>query len=713
MITKIVGRGYFFVLGFLVQPLGSVSQCTVFSETFDSSIGSFTPNSGSSGNWQYSAACSGSAMPGHTATGTAQFIGLGCTYGNLAMPVSGNMNSVAISLPTVTPIMLSFNYRIVNECTPGPGCSYDNLFFEISTNGGTTFNLHAGSDVGTLLNDGTWRSYSQNISIYAGQNIILRYRFNSSDGLANEFDGIYVDDVLITAPNIPPTAPVGPTSRCMGAGTSNYTSSAAGATSYAWTVTGTGNSISGTGSSATVTWGAGFSGTAQVCVSATGPCGTAGPVCTTVNVNAPPAAPTVPSGATSVCQGSGSGPYTTSSAGATTYGWTVTGTGNTVSGTGSTGTVMWAAGYNGTAQVCVTASSTCGTAGPVCNSVTVNPLPDPPSIPAGPGDRCQGSGTGLYTTTSANATGYNWTVSGSGNTVSGSGTTGTVNWASAYSGTAQVCVTATNACGSSPGGSICTPVVVGTASVAPTGASANPMLVCIGRPSALTVSGGSLGVGASWNWYSDSCGINPVGSGTMLIVNPPAQTTYFVRAEGACGTTVCQSITVDTYSLNLVTGFTMPTSGSSNGQAWVIASGGNPPYTYQWDDLANQITDTATGLPVGVYTVTVTDADSCSSSTSVNVIDNVGTEHPDLNLMFEVYPNPARDFIAIKISLSEMQSIQISLLDIRGAVIMQTKPAISTSVENQIQVSHLAPGIYMLNAVIGTELIRQKIVIAR
>ena len=52
----------------------------------------------------------------------------------------------------------------------------------------------------------------------------------------------------------------------------------------------------------------------------------------------------------------------------------------------------------------------------------------------------------------------------------------------------------------------------------------------------------------------------------------------------------------------------------SNGSATVSASGGQGPYTYQWNDPSNQTTATATNLSAGSYGVQVTDANGCIST---------------------------------------------------------------------------------------------------
>ncbi len=57
--------------------------------------------------------------------------------------------------------------------------------------------------------------------------------------------------------------------------------------------------------------------------------------------------------------------------------------------------------------------------------------------------------------------------------------------------------------------------------------------------------------------------------------------------------------------------------GGINGTATVFAIGGTLPYKYAWSDAQN--TQKATGLAAGTYTVTVTDANDCTSEASVTV----------------------------------------------------------------------------------------------
>jgi uncharacterized repeat protein (TIGR02543 family) len=84
-------------------------------------------------------------------------------------------------------------------------------------------------------------------------------------------------------------------------------------------------------------------------------------------------------------------------------------------------------------------------------------------------------------------------------------------------------------------------------SMAPTSINSSVAFATVGVNFTLSVNGGSLGTGASWNWYTGSCGGTLIGTGASISVSQTANTTYFVRAEGTCNTTTCASITVNNF----------------------------------------------------------------------------------------------------------------------------------------------------------------------
>jgi len=100
--------------------------------------------------------------------------------------------------------------------------------------------------------------------------------------------------------------------------------------------------------------------------------------------------------------------------------------------------------------------------------------------------------------------------------------------------------------------------------------------------------------------------------------------TYTIRVRhGGTNYPVCQqeftvTIGAPPSAINLSTSSTPLTCfGANDGRATVNASGGWGGYSYLWSNGAT--TATATGLAPGNYSVTVTDAEGCSSVTNVNV----------------------------------------------------------------------------------------------
>ena len=88
-------------------------------------------------------------------------------------------------------------------------------------------------------------------------------------------------------------------------------------------------------------------------------------------------------------------------------------------------------------------------------------------------------------------------------------------------------------------------LTVRTPSIAASGINTSSPSVPQGSSVALSVSGGLLGTDASWKWYKGSCGTGVLmGTGPSLIVTPDQNTTYYVRAEGPCGTTACVQKTI-------------------------------------------------------------------------------------------------------------------------------------------------------------------------
>lgn len=96
---------------------------------------------------------------------------------------------------------------------------------------------------------------------------------------------------------------------------------------------------------------------------------------------------------------------------------------------------------------------------------------------------------------------------------------------------------------------------------------------------------------------------------------------YSVEITDAIGCQASGSITItEPSSLSISTVVVDEQNfGACDGSATANVSGGTPPYLYQWDDPASQTTAQAVDLCPDTYTVLVTDANGCSTQTTITV----------------------------------------------------------------------------------------------
>ncbi len=145
---------------------------------------------------------------------------------------------------------------------------------------------------------------------------------------------------------------------------------------------------------------------------------------------------------------------------------------------------------------------------------------------------------------------------------------------------------------------------------------------------------------------------------------------YFVTITDSLGCKGVFSYTVTQPPELLLSLSQTPDYGSGTGTASANASGGTPPYTYQWDaNTGNQTTQTATGLSGGNYSVTVTDSSGCIISN--NIIVTEVPYHRKLDLI-NIYPNPATDHFTIDIYSPSTQDYKMLLYNNLGDIIFTT-----------------------------------------
>jgi len=125
-----------------------------------------------------------------------------------------------------------------------------------------------------------------------------------------------------------------------------------------------------------------------------------------------------------------------------------------------------------------------------------------------------------------------------------------------------------------------------------------------------TASGGTSPYTFSWS----------NGASTQNQINLYAGT-YTVTVADANGCTYTMSATVSMPSTPLAsvvdTTYDVMCFGDSTGSVMVNYNGGTPPYVYQWNN--GSTTASLSNVPVGLYTVTVTDANGCTHVSMANI----------------------------------------------------------------------------------------------
>lgn len=141
--------------------------------------------------------------------------------------------------------------------------------------------------------------------------------------------------------------------------------------------------------------------------------------------------------------------------------------------------------------------------------------------------------------------------------------------------------------------------------------------------SGFVINGGApFTIGMTEDWYNYITAPTAVTSGQT-------SSNFQIQASGDCFnwmvaglyfvTLNCTSCCVPTGTINVPTNVTTSNCNPCTGTATANPTGGTPPYTYTWNSVPSQTTQTATGLCPGTYVVNVVDG-SCNTGTDTVTI---------------------------------------------------------------------------------------------
>jgi hypothetical protein len=234
-----------------------------------------------------------------------------------------------------------------------------------------------------------------------------------------------------------------------------------------------------------------------------------------------------------------------------------------------------------------------------------------------------------------------------------------------------------------------TNITINSISIAPTSATASTTLICANSGTVtLTANGGTLGAGASYKWYSGTCGGILLGTGaTLSNVTLNTTTTYFVRIEGTCNTTACQSITVNVAPQPVVEISVAPSTGITPAAPVTIIATVSPVgnYIYIWTkNNSLNLTTNADKIIVsadeaGNYKVKVTAASGCTATSTSTFVSSASSS----TLFISANPNKGVFNVSFNNGGANLNARIINVYDNKGAKVF------SKTFNNNVPYSHM------------------------
>ncbi|AFC25421.1 T9SS type B sorting domain-containing protein [Saprospira grandis] len=184
---------------------------------------------------------------------------------------------------------------------------------------------------------------------------------------------------------------------------------------------------------------------------------------------------------------------------------------------------------------------------------------------------------------------------------------GTATAVGLSAGTHSVTITDANAC------ELVESIVIGEPSLLTTTITTNTA-ACAGANSGSATAVPTGGTAPYTYLWSDG-----QTTATAMNLAPGAYSVVVVDSQGCSVTEQVLLQNPDPVVLSFVSSSNPSCNGDQDGTATVVASGGTAPYTYLWPN--GETTAMATSLGAGINTVTATDANGCSTTLDVNMVE--------------------------------------------------------------------------------------------
>jgi subtilisin family serine protease/PKD repeat protein len=201
----------------------------------------------------------------------------------------------------------------------------------------------------------------------------------------------------------------------------------------------------------------------------------------------------------------------------------------------------------------------------------------------------------------------------------------------------------------------------------------------------VSVSGGSGSYSFEWSNGATSQNLENVAAGSYSLT---------VSDANGCSAVIAESVG---FNGTFVVDLDVDDNASSGGNSSITAvvSGGQSPYTFNWNNGAFS-GETIDNLPPGSYTVVVTDAAGCSVLSDTVFIGTVSIRSISLIDELILYPNPATTKVTLELRLNKTTDIQLSVFNAVGQIMWSRDYKDFNAGSEQISVDNFASGVYFI-----------------
>lgn len=301
---------------------------------------------------------------------------------------------------------------------------------------------------------------------------------------------------------------------------------------------------------------------------------------------------------------------------------------------------------------------------------------------------CQDGANTLYQTNAVSgADSYEWVLSPTNaGSVSTNGTLANIDWASNFSGTANLTVAAVNTCGTATASNQLTISV---------NALPNVVLssfddVCIDAD-AFTLTNGTPAGGTYFGDGVNSGEFNPSDAGAG---NHPIIYTY---SNGTCENSAEATIVVNELPTVTLENFA---SVHANDAAFTLTGGSPIGGTYSGTGVEGGNFDPSVAGE-GTHTITYTynDGNGCENSAEATIFVDAAIGIKDIinNVKFNIYPNPTKGSLFLDINSQKYQKINVAIVNQIGVSVISKEIFVNDNSKTEFDLSQLASGIYFIN----------------